>query len=104
MADFLRQGRRAATQLVIRRAIASSAGLPIGVQRSIVRSLIGFAGSIPMLRWRVRENMRLALGPDVPPHAESRYFHHLGWVQSNSLSTFHSGIAATPVPGQVKFD
>lgn len=104
MADFLRRSRRAATQLAIRQAIKATAGLPIGLQRSAVRSLVALVGGIPMLRWKVRENMRLALGHDVPAQAESRYFRHLGWLLSSSLPTFHHGIAATPVPGEVKLD
>jgi lauroyl/myristoyl acyltransferase len=104
MADFIRQLRRAATQLAIRQAIVVTAGLPIGPQRSVVRSLVGLAGGIPMLRWKVRENMRLALGQDIPPQAERRYFRHLGWALSSSLPTLHYGLAATPVPQEVKFD
>jgi len=82
--------------------ITATAALPIGLQRSIVRSLVTVA--IPMLRWKVRENMRLALGHDVPAHAESLYFRHLGWLLSNSLATFHCGLAATPVREEVKFN
>jgi lauroyl/myristoyl acyltransferase len=104
MADSLQQLRRAATQLAIRQAIMATAGLPIGLQRSVVRSLVALAGGIPMLRWRVRENMRLALGCDVPAQAESLYFRHLGWFLSSSLSAFHYGVAATPVAEEVKFD
>ena len=74
------------------------------VQRSAVRSLVALAGSIPMLRWKVRENMRLALGVDVPAGAEKLYFRHLGWSLSNALSTFHYRIAATAVAEEVKFD
>src|SRR5262249_21270294 len=48
--------------------------------------------------------MRLALGHDVPAQTESLYFRHVGWALSNALSTFHYGIAATPVPQAVKFD
>src|SRR5258708_5063396 len=104
MANFLEQSRRAATQLAIRQAIRATAGLPIGLQRSFVRSSVALAGAIPMLRWKVRENMRLALGHDVPAQAESRYFRHLGWLLSSSLATFHRGIAATTVPEEVSFD
>ena len=104
MAESLRQLRQAATQLAIRRTISATAGLPIGLQGSIVRSLVAFAGGIPMLRWKVGQNMRLALGPDVPAQAASLYFHHLGWFQSNSLATFHYGIGATSVPREVKLD
>ena len=104
MAQSLQQLRRAATQIAIGQAIAATSALPIDLQRSIVRSLVGLAGGIPMLRWKVRENMRLALGKDVPAKAEHLYFRHLGWLLSSSLSTFHHGIAATPVPEEVKLD
>jgi hypothetical protein len=57
-----------------------------------------------MLRRRLRENMRIALGDDVPARAESLYFRQLGWFLSSSLSTFHYGIAATSVLNEVKFD
>src|ERR1700676_2088049 len=104
MTDSLRQLRRGATQLAVRHAIRATAALPIGVQRSVVRSLVALAGGIPMLRWKVRDKMCLALGHDVPAHVESLYFRHLGWFLSSSLSTFHCGVAATPVPQEVKFD
>jgi lauroyl/myristoyl acyltransferase len=100
----LQQFRRAATQLAIRQAIAATATFSIDFQRSIVGSLVSLAGGIPMLRWRVRENMRLSLGQDVPTQIERLYFRHLAWVLSNSLSAFHCGVAATPVPEEVKFD
>lgn len=104
MAEPLRRLRRAATQFGIRQAIKATAAFPIGLQRSIVRSLVASAGRIPMLRWRLRENMRLALGDGVPAQAERLYFRHLGWLQSSSLSTFHHGFAATPVLNEIKFD
>jgi lauroyl/myristoyl acyltransferase len=104
MAASLAQLRRGATQIALRSAIRATATLPIGVQQSAVRSLVMFAGGIPMLRRKVRENMRLALGDDVPTQAENLYFRHVGWYLSNSLSTFHNGIGATPVPNEVKFD
>jgi len=104
MADTLRRLRRAATQSAIRQAIVTSAALPIGVQRSAVRSMVALAGGIPMLRWRVRENMRLALGDDVPARAERLYFRRLGWLLANSLPTFHFGLAGTPVCDEIKLD
>jgi lauroyl/myristoyl acyltransferase len=104
MAASLQKLRRAATQFAIRQAISVTAAFPIGLQRSLARLLAMQAGSIPMLRWRVRENMRLALGPNVPAQAENLYFRHLGWFLSSSLSTFHYGLAATPVPKEVSFD
>ena len=57
-----------------------------------------------MLRWKVREHMRLALGDGVPVEAERRYFQHVGWFLSSSLATFHHGIAATPIVDEVRFD
>jgi len=104
MADSRSAWRRAATQMAIRQAITITAALPSDLQRSIIRSLVGLAGGIPMLRRRVRENMRLALGPDYPTQAEGLYFRHLGWQLSSSLATFHHGVAATPVLEEVKFD
>lgn len=104
MANALHQFRRNATQFAIRQAIMVSAALPIGVQRSVARSLVGLAGGIPMLRSKVRENMQLALGDDVPAQAERRYFRHAGWSFSSALATFHHGIEGTPVPGEIKFD
>ena len=62
LADSLRQLRRAITEGAIRRAIEATASLPIGPQRSSVRRMVTLAGGIPMLRRKVRENMRLALG------------------------------------------
>jgi lauroyl/myristoyl acyltransferase len=96
--------RRSLTQLAIRQAIAATAGLPIEPQRRLVSSLVAFAGFAPVLRRRVRNNMRLALGPDVPVRSESLYFRRVGWALGSSLSTFHRGIGATPVPDEVKFD
>ncbi len=100
----LQRFRRDVTQLAIQRVIAATAVLPVGLQQSSVRSLTALVGRVPMLRWKVQENMRLALGHDVSDHAASLYFRHLGWFLSNSVTTLHHGIAATPVPGQVKFD
>jgi lauroyl/myristoyl acyltransferase len=104
MAETVRQLRRAATQLAIRQAIMASAMLPIGTQLSIVRSLISRADVIPMLRWKLRENMRLALGYEVPAQVVNLYFRHVGWFLSSSLATYHHGVAATPVPQEIKFD
>jgi lauroyl/myristoyl acyltransferase len=98
------QLRRAITQAAIRQGIWATANLPIDRQRRIVRSLVALAGGVPMLRRRVRENMRLALGYDVPAQSESLYFRHLGWFLASALSTFHHGIAATPVLDEVKLD
>lgn len=96
--------RRSLTQLAIRQAIAATAGLPIEPQRRLARSLVALAGFAPVLRRRVRDNMRLALGPDVPARSESLYFRRVGWALGSSLSTFHRGIGATPVPDEVTFD
>jgi lauroyl/myristoyl acyltransferase len=104
MASPLQQLRRATTQLAIRQAITATASLPVGLQRSIVDSVVSFAGRIPVLRRRVRENMNLALGRNVSVETAELYYRHVGWVLSNSLSVFHYGIGATPVPAEVKFD
>jgi lauroyl/myristoyl acyltransferase len=104
MADTLRQLRRGATQLAIRTALAATAVLPMGLDRAAVRGVVALAGGLPMLRRKVRRNMRLALGDDVPAEAEGRYFRHLAWLYSNSLTAFRSGVAATPLPNEVKFD
>jgi lauroyl/myristoyl acyltransferase len=104
MAEYQDRLRRAATQFAVRQVIRVTAALPISVQRPAVRSLVTLAGRIPVLRRRVRENMRLALGEDVPVQAERKYFRHVGWFLSNALTTFHRGFAATPVRGQVLFD
>ena len=104
MAKSFRQLRRAVTQLAIRKAIEATASLPVGPQRSGMRRLVALAGGIPMLRWKVREQMRLALGDGVPIRAERRYFQHVGWFLSSSLATFHHGLAATPVVDEVKFN
>jgi lauroyl/myristoyl acyltransferase len=96
--------RRALTQYAIRGAITATAALPLGPQRSIVRRVVGLAGGVPMLRRRVRENMQLALGDDVPEGAERRYFQRVAWVLSRSLATFHRGIASAAIADDVKFD
>lgn len=57
-----------------------------------------------MVRRKLRENMRMALGDDVPARAERLYFRHLGWFLSSSLSTFHYGVAGTQVLNEVEFD
>jgi lauroyl/myristoyl acyltransferase len=103
MVAFPRQLRQAATQMAIRQAIWVTAKLPIDGQRRTVRSLVALAG-ISLLRWKVCENMRLALGRHVPNQAADLYFRHLGWFLSSSLATFHHGVAATPVLDEVSFD
>jgi lauroyl/myristoyl acyltransferase len=104
MAESLRQFRRAATQMAVRQAIAASAVLPAGLQGAAVRSLFALAGSIPPLRRRVRENMRLALGDDAPAGAERLYFHRLGWFASSALAALRHGLDATAFPGMIRFD
>jgi lauroyl/myristoyl acyltransferase len=104
MPHWLTQWRRGATQFVIRLAIRSTRPLPSKVQHSAARSLGAIAARVPMLRQRVRENMRLALGQDVPAQAERLYFQHVGWFLSQALYTFHHGFAATPLPQAIKFD
>jgi hypothetical protein len=91
------QLRRDFTQLAIRSAIAATARLPIEHQRRTVRSLIAFAGEIPALRRKVRRNMSMALGADVPPHAERLYFSRVGWFLANALAVFHHGAKASAV-------
>jgi lauroyl/myristoyl acyltransferase len=104
MSESLQWLRRGATQLAVRQVITATAALPIDLQGSAVRSLVAVASGIPVLRRKVRENMRLALGHDVAAHAGRLYFRHLSWFLSRSLSVYHYGIAATPVGKEVKFD
>ena len=98
------QLRRDFTQLAIRSAIAATARLPIEHQRRTVRSLIAFAGEIPALRRKVRRNMSMALGADVPPHAERLYFSRVGWFLANALAVFHHGAKASAVFDEIKLD
>ncbi|HEY1540967.1 MAG TPA: lysophospholipid acyltransferase family protein [Xanthobacteraceae bacterium] len=104
MSDLLRRYRRGATQLAIRHLINVTAPLPVGAQRSAARSLAALAYRIPTARRTVGENMRLALGQDVPAQTVHLYFQHLGWFWSSALATFNRGFAATPVPTEVNFD
>ncbi len=104
MSDLLRRFRRGATQFAIRHLISVTAPFPIGAQRSAARSLAALAGRIPAVRGAVRQNMRLALGRDVPAQTVRLYFQHLGWFWSSALATFNRGFTATPVPAEVKFD
>jgi KDO2-lipid IV(A) lauroyltransferase len=104
MREFLRQFRRGSTQLAIRHLISATAPFPVGAQRSVARSLATLAYRIPTVRRAVGQNMRLALGEDVPAQAVPLYFRHLGWYWSSALATFNRGFAATPVPTEVKFD
>jgi lauroyl/myristoyl acyltransferase len=104
MAMSPQQLRRALTQLAVRGAIGATARLSIDRQRRTARSLVALAGGVPMVRRRLRENMRLALGTDVPAAAEDLYFRHLGWFLSSALATFHHGVAATPVVHEITFD
>ena len=95
---------RAITQLAIRQTIRATARLSVEQQRNTVRSLVEFAGAIPLLRPRVRENMRLALGFDVPAQSESLYFRRLGWFLGNALSIFHQGLESSSILDDVNFD
>jgi len=104
MAVSAQKFRRGTKQLVMRQAIRATARLPIAHQRGILRSLFTLAGGLPMVRRKVRDNMRLALGPDVPADAASLYFRRVGWFMSSSLAIFHHGLDATPVVDEVKFD
>ena len=79
--DFsLSQLRRDLTQRAIRSAIAATARVSIDHQRRTIRSLTRLLGETPMLRRRVRTNMLMALGDNVPPDAEILYFRRLGRV------------------------
>lgn len=104
MPHWLTQWRRGATQFAIRLALRSTGRLPSKVQRSAAQALGAIAARIPMLRRRVRENMCLALGQDVPAQAGRLYFQHVGWFLAQALHTFHHGFAATPLPQAIKFD
>ena len=104
MANILRHVRRTATQGAIRLVIGATGMLPLRTQRPVVRSLIGLSGSVPWLRRRVRENMQLALGRDVPADAERLYFQHVAWSMSHALEVFHNGLKNTSVPDEVTFD
>jgi len=104
MVEFPRALRRAITQATIRQALLASARIPAKYQQRTVRSLITLAGAMPLLRRRLRENVRLALGTDLTAEAESRYFRQVAWWVSNAISTFHHGVGATPVFNEVKFD
>ena len=104
MSELLRRFRRGATQFAIRHLINVTAPFPIGAQRSAARSLARLGYRIPRLRRAVGENMRLALGEDVPAQAVPLYFRHLGWFWSSALATFNRGFAATPIPTEVMFD
>src|SRR5262249_12348360 len=96
--------RRSAAQMTIRTAIQVARACPVGVQRSIVRSAVVWTGRVSTLRQKVRKNMVLALGNDVPPAAERRYLQQVGWLYANSLATFKHGLVGAQVPQQVKFD
>jgi lauroyl/myristoyl acyltransferase len=104
MNNFRQELRRKATQIAIQQGIAAAAWSPIGIQRSVVCTLVELVGRIPAIRRRIRENIRLALNTEAPPEVERLYFQQVGWLLSNSLTTFHHGIAATPVADAVKFD
>lgn len=92
------------TQRAIRSAIAATAQVSIDHQRRTIRSLTRLLGEIPILRRRVRTNMLLALGDDVPPDAEILYFRRLGWFLASALAVFHHGTKASAVFDEIKFD
>ena len=104
MVEFPHALLRAITQATIRQALLASARIPTKYQQRTVHSLMTFAGAIPMLRRRLRENVRLALGTDIAAEAESRYFRQMAWWLSNAIATFHHGVGATPVLNEIKFD
>ena len=96
--------RRAIVQAGLRAGVWGTARLPINEQHRAVRSLVWLLGALPTMRRRIRENMSLALGPDVPAQSETLYFRHLGWFLASALSTFHHGVDATPTLTDLKFD
>src|SRR4029077_4892970 len=103
--DFsLSQLRRDLTQRAIRSAIAATARVSIDHQRRTIRSLTRLLGETPMLRLRVRTNMLMALGDDVPPDAEILYFRRLGWFLASALAVFPPGTKASAVFDEIKFD
>ena len=103
--DFsLSQLRRDLTQRAIRSAIAATARVSIDHQRRTIRSLTRLLGETPMLRRRVRTNMLMALGDNVPPDAEILYFRRLGWFLASALAVFHHGTKASAVFDEIKFD
>jgi lauroyl/myristoyl acyltransferase len=104
MGHSLRQLRRSATQLAVRQVIRATAPLPLNAQRTVMRSFVALGGNIPALRRKLRENMRLALGVDVPAQTMRLYFQHVGWFWSNALATFNRGFTMTPIPAEVRFD
>jgi len=104
MCHSLRQLRRGATQLALRQIIRATAPLPLGAQRTTMRSIVALGGHVPGLRRKVRDNMRLALGAAVPAQAAQLYFRHVGWFWSNALATFNRGFAKTPIAAEVRFD
>lgn len=88
--------RRQTTQLVIDGTLKATAALPTGWQAGIVSAAMSSAVLLPMLRARVADNMRLALG-SVPDHADRRYFAHVAWFLSNALVTYHHGLTDSVV-------
>lgn len=46
----------------------------------------------------------MALGADVPPHAERLYFSRVGWFLGNALAVFHHGAKASAVFDEIKLD
>jgi lauroyl/myristoyl acyltransferase len=100
----LSQLRRDLTQRALRLAIAATARVSIDHQRRTVASLTRLLGETPTLRRRVRTNMLLALGDDVPPEAEISYFNRVGWFLGNALSVFHHGPKAWAAFDEIKSD
>jgi lauroyl/myristoyl acyltransferase len=104
MAQALGQLRRAVAQSALQQLIAATAGLSVDSQRALVRASIAALAAIPTLRWKVRRNMRLALGDDVPRQAVGLYFRRLAWFQASSLAILHHGLSATPVIDEIVLD
>lgn len=100
----LQELRRAIIQQAIRRTIRLTASLPVGVQRSGIRGFVAAAGTIPALRRRVRDNLRLALGDNVPGVAARDFFRRIGWLYASQLAVFHHGLHDTPVVNEIKLD
>jgi Kdo2-lipid IVA lauroyltransferase/acyltransferase len=104
MALSLGRWRRAATQFAIRQTIGAMGMLPAGARRVAVRSLVSLAASVPMLRRRIRENVRLALGQEPSAETIRLYFQQVGWFMSNTLTTFHQGFARSAASSEIEFD
>ena len=104
MPNSLQELRRAFTEQSIRKVIQATASFPIGLQRFAMNRATALAAAIPMLRRRVGDNMRLALGDNIPARSEHQYFRNVGWLYASQLAIFHRGFSATPVTDEIGFD